>query len=341
MEMNNLVENQFGHGGIWTPKDESVPLMKEVAMDTAPFDWNVGFSVPDTYTKDQGSSSSCGGQAASYKMGAVFQGQKSAKFVYAPIAAPGGGSTEPSISNLLQHVGDCEESICPSTQPGFITEAFMTRKGDISQLAYSDALKSIVGARVYVQRSLDSIAQAVRDHQGIIIGIYGENNGTWLSKFPKPPKEAPNGTMWAHFLFVAGVEMIDGVKYMKVHNSWGDSVGEKGYQYLDATYIPYIWTSFTYVDTAIQPTFSHHFTTAMGLGDSGPEVVALQQALKVDGEFPSTQSCTGYYGAITKKAVDAFQVKYFDDILLPARSSGPTGRVGQFTLAKLNSLFNR
>lgn len=337
--MKNLVENQHGHGAIWTPKDESVPLMKEVAMDTAPFDWNVGFNVPEALTKDQGSSSSCGGQAASYKMEAIFGSEKSAKFVYAPIAAPGGGLTEPAISNFLQHAGDCHEVLCPSDGPGLVTEAFMTRKGDITQLAYADASQSTVGARVYVQRSLDSIAQAVRDHNGIIIGIYGVNNGTWRSAFPQPPVTSPDGTMWAHFLFVAGAKTIEGIRYLKVHNSWGQ-VGEEGYQYLDVRYIPYIWTSFTYVDTAIQPTFSHHFTTQMGVGDRGDEVGALQQALKVDGEFPSTQAITKYFGPVTEKAVKAFQVKYASDILVPAGLSSPTGRVGQFTLAKLNSLFN-
>lgn len=341
--MNNdiLVEELHGHGAVWTPKDESVPLMREIAMDTMPFDWTLGFHVPDARTKNQFTSSSCGGQAASYKMEALFGGEKSAKFVYAPIAAPGGGSTEPAISGLLQHVGDSDESLCPSISNGTATESFMTRKGDISPLAYSDALKSIVGARIYVQRSLDSIGQAVRDHQGIIIGVYGENNGTWLSKFPKPPTDTPNSTMWAHFLFVAGVEMIDGIKYMKVHNSWGDSVGEGGYQYLDASYIPYIWTSFTYADTSIQPHFSHHFTTTMKVGDRGGEVLALQQALKVDGEFPSTQVCTGYFGIVSREAVNSFQLKYKQDILIPQGLSSPTGRVGGYTLAKLNSLFNR
>jgi hypothetical protein len=217
----------------------------------------------------------------------------------------------------------------------------MDRKSDITPEAYANALKSTVGARTYVQRSLDSIGQAVRDHGRVHIGIYGENNGTWLAAFPTAPTEAPNGTMWCHFLIVVGVMMIKGTKYMKVKNSWGDDTGENGYQYLDASYMPYLWTAFTYADTNIQPAFTHHFSIQMQVGDKGPEVLALQQALKVDGEFPSIQVCTGYFGSQTLQAVKNFQEKYASEILTPAGLSSPTGRIGQYGLAKLNSLFNR
>lgn len=335
-----LTENNFGTGSVWTPKDESVSILRDVAMDTMPFDWNIGFEVDELKTKNQGTSGSCGGQAGSYKMEASFGEEKSAKFLYAPIAYPGGGSTEPDISNRLMNVGICDESFCVSyknNKPP--TEAFMASKGDITAKAIDNATAK-AGKRVYVQRNIDAIAQAVRDHKGIIIGIYGTNNGTWLSKFPKPPATLPDDTMWRHFLFVGKAKMIDGTKYIGVKNSWGD-IGEDGWQYIDASYMAYIWTSFSYIETDIQTSFSHKFTTQLKIGNSGEEVVALQQALKVDGEFPSTQVCTGYFGTVTQKAVKNFQIKYAKDILIPAGVTSPTGIVGMYTLAKLNQLFNQ
>lgn len=66
------------------------------------------------------------------------------------------------------------------------------------------------------------------------------------------------------------------------------------------------------------------------------EVVALQDCLKWLGLFPSNVESTGYFGAVTRKAVQAFQVKY--------GIAGPTmpgyGRAGPHTRAALNDLFS-
>lgn len=70
------------------------------------------------------------------------------------------------------------------------------------------------------------------------------------------------------------------------------------------------------------------------------DVVALQDILKFEGLFPSNIDSTGYYGAITAKAVDAFQRK---------RAVAPVSeldalrgeRVGEKTIAKLNQLYGQ
>jgi hypothetical protein len=81
--------------------------------------------------------------------------------------------------------------------------------------------------------------------------------------------------------------------------------------------------------------FKHTFTTQLDLNAVGSEVVAVQNALKVDGEFPITVQSTGTFGAITQTAVEAFQVKY--GII---KAGGPGyGRVGPLTIAQLNKLF--
>ena len=48
------------------------------------------------------------------------------------------------------------------------------------------------------QISIDNVALALRDNKGVVIGVSGENNGTWLTAFPTPPKTAE----WGHWLFV-------------------------------------------------------------------------------------------------------------------------------------------
>lgn len=61
-----------------------------------------------------------------------------------------------------------------------------------------------------------------------------------------------------------------------------------------------------------------------------PDVTALQDCLKYLGLFPSNIQSTGYFGAITKDAVLAFQKRYNIDMV---------GEVGPITRAKLNELF--
>lgn len=68
---------------------------------------------------------------------------------------------------------------------------------------------------------------------------------------------------------------------------------------------------------------AHLFTQNITIGDSGPEVLSLQNALQKLGFFKVTP--TGYYGPITKAAVYAFQLKY----------------VAIDTISKLQVWFNR
>lgn len=333
-------------GAIWTPKDESVPLFKNIARDTAPFDWTVGYDIEDEVgkipSKDQGKSGSCGGQALSYLVGCKSDKyeEKSAKFIYAPIAYPGGGSIEPDLSKRVIEVGDSDEPLCVSYIKGKPpTEAFMATV-DITDEAIENAIESIVGDRTYVSRNLDSLAQAIRDNKGLVIGLCGENNGTWRSSFPEAPTTPMDNTKWYHWLFVGKAKLIEGKKFIGVKNSWGNRIGDEGWQWIDVSHLPFIFTSFTYTDASLKPHFSHSFKVEMRVGDKGPEIKALQEALKLENCFPSTQLCTGNFGTITLQAVKAFQLKYASDILVPAGLTEPSGKVLKYTLAKLNQLYN-
>lgn len=62
------------------------------------------------------------------------------------------------------------------------------------------------------------------------------------------------------------------------------------------------------------------------------DIVALQNCLKYLGLFPVNTENTGYFGSLTKKAVQNFQTKY---------GLNPDGVVGKITRSKLNELFNK
>ncbi len=80
----------------------------------------------------------------------------------------------------------------------------------------------------------------------------------------------------------------------------------------------------------------HVFNANLEVGNTGPDVTALQQALSKDGE---TVSVTGTFDDQTASAVTGFQHKYANQVLAPSGLTNGTGYVGRATRAKLNSLF--
>ena len=72
------------------------------------------------------------------------------------------------------------------------------------------------------------------------------------------------------------------------------------------------------------------FSTNLGRGSSGKEVAYLQEFLKTILDLYPEGMITGYFGALTERAVKRFQSKYGIE---------PVGNVGKKTRAKLNSLY--
>ena len=346
----------FNPGGIPDAHDDRDYQLEDViGMALPPFDWKQGYDVEEELqtklhnlafhipVKDQGQSGSCGGQAWGY-YGEVLEAlqtgsfeERSAKFLYAQTFVPGGGSSGKANCIVAHKQGWGKEALTRSydhVNPP--TEAFMDRPQDITDAARSDAkaAKALVyAAPNYID--IDSIASATKLIHGTIIGIAGCNNGTWLSQTPAPPTR--DKSWWYHWLYVGGALRINGKKYLLVLNSWGKDVGTNGWQHISEDYvntpgaITNVWT-IVYDNTVLPQTFTHNFTVPLHKGQTNVEVTALQTALKILGYF--TVPVTGYYGALTAKAVLAFQV---------AQGISPTSdiNVGPQTNAALNGFFNK
>lgn len=356
---------------IQSPHDHRDHQWEEVGYGAAPFDWNAGYDVEvemskvlgTTFvepTKNQGQSGSCGGQAASYLGGTftVFQNksfvEKSSKFIYAPVAYPGGGSIGRDLCDRVVNAGWASEALCVSYENGQTpSEAFMARTADITDAAMADAAKDRGLSYAAVNTDIDSVAQALASGQGLFIGVTGANNGTWLSPFPKPPTDA-DGNYWGHWLKVGKAKLINGAKFIGVHNSWGaQGVGENGWQWLGEDYFntvlhnsdrrgPVIFEArvIVYNKAPTPVTFHYHFTQQLSAGDTSPEVKALQTALQVAGFFPANVAPTGFFGGITTVAVQKFQSKYGIATAGTPNTTG-YGHVGPKTIAQLNVLFNK
>jgi len=200
---------------------------------------------------------------------------------------------------------------------------------DIDSSDLQNALQSKGLVPMYLDPTdIDKLAQTIRDRGGFIMGVYGENNGTWLSSFPKKPKN--NKNCWAHWLYFGQAKLINGKKYLGFKNSWG-AIGENstGWQYIPEEYLNgYTWNAWT-VTLVNPPKLSYTFSITMKRGDSSGDVAKLQTVLKQLGFFPSGQSITNYFGDITFSSVKKFQ---------SAHNLPSTGFVGSLTIATLNNL---
>lgn len=329
-----ITENNFGTGAIRQPRDERIATFTEIVADSPKFDWEKGFDIRKKRAmslKNQGQSGSCGGQASAYLTESFTGIECSARSIYAKCYAPGGGSSEGGLTGVIVNTGVAKESDVVSYENGNPpSEAFM-------QTDYVAESRTSKGIRpVYVSLDFDSIATAVLQNNGIVLGLSGQNNGTWLSSEPKVPTLQPheNG-LWHHWVYVGFAGMRNGKKVLGFKNSWGN-VGEDGWQFIGEEWLPYIWCawSMVYQDSTKKPVYT--FTSPIVYGQNSKIVKVLQDILRYEGLF--NNASTGYYGDLTASAVMAFQKKYSIASLIEINSlSGK--RVGQKTINKLNELY--
>lgn len=340
---------QFGKGAHKDLFDKRDYQWSEIGFGLAPYDWSKNYDIETLLgvklpIKNQNGSYSCGGQAwATYASvleamdDKTFE-ERSAKYIYAQTFAPGGGTFGKDNCDLFVKQGVARETLCTSYNNGQAPdETFITKISDITTEARIDAQRDRAFSYANVGNSIDTVAQALEVNKGLIIGVWGENNGTWLSSFPK----APVNKEWAHWVYAGKIRTYNGIKQIGILNSWGDTVGEKGWQWLGEDYFPVgifqVWTQ-VFNSNPVSETFKHNFTKTMSFNSSGDEVKFLQTALQIDGIFPKSIVPTGFYGSITCKAVLDFQLKYKIAaanylIRLGGKNAGP------LTITQLNKLF--
>lgn len=335
---------------------------REIADASAPFDWSKGYDAESDIaavlgkgfqfpTKDQGQAGSCGGEATSTYAQAISAyflkdvSEKSAKAPYCQVFVPGGGSNDAELAAIYKNQGFYKESLVPSypANGAAVTEAFMERVGDITAVARIDAVKeaALVSYSFPPSASIDVVAQIIRDCKGIMIGLHGTNNGTWLSVHPKPPTKAELASMqgvWSHYMYGGKAFLVNGVKTIYAKQSWGSEIPNNGWQMLDQAYFDSgaIWSAMALIVSPKPASLPQHvFNTDIYLGDTGSEVTALQTFLAYDGCL--NVAPTGYYGPVTEQAVLKFQLKYGLGSYASLEQLGG-GIVGPTTRAKLNSL---
>lgn len=349
MENENILsETGHGTGAIFKDLDSRDWIFgKQFGDASVPFDWETGYDVEADlsavlgsptllYVNDQGPSFSCGGQASSKKgeVIAAFHNKKyvrkSAKFPYAQVFVGRGGSGADDLYRIAKSQGFCDESVISSYDMGQPpTEPFMQRKGDITPDSVKNANADRATAYAQVTSNIDSVAQAIREQKGVIIGIYGINNGTWRSAYPiaPGPNVNPARDLWAHWVYAGKAKMINGNKYIGILNSWGKATGDQGWQWITEDYfnakwgIWQIWTMlYNTVPVLANPIFSQ--TLHYGMPKNG-DVKKLQYILGIPDD--------GIFKNQTLAAVKAFQSSHGLKV---------DGIVGELTQSAIKQAYN-
>ena len=230
----------------YDPRDKKY---EEVLGASVPFteeDWKKGFDVEQELNfklpiKNQQKTLSCVGQSYSYYVAilnlveTVLYDEVSAKAIYSQIVLPGGGARFRDGAELVVNFGAVAERIIRSYRDnGSTDEPFMVDKTwitpeivKIAKVLQAKEQRSIMGY------SMDIYAQAIRDNWGVVGGVEGANNGTWMSNEPKPPEKFHE---WAHALYFGKYGIDEKGKYIATPNSWGarktDALHPDGWQKL-------------------------------------------------------------------------------------------------------------
>lgn len=203
--------------------------------------------------KNQGSSSSCTGQALSQYISVLNMIETgdwvevSARDIYAYIslgmdrgaylrdalklAVDRGISTEELVPSYTYIHTDTQEIRNPLTEAEFLVKPEESEAIQAIRVALQAKEYQVVNS----SRGdlLEQMAWTTLLGFGCYFGVVGQNNGTWHTTYP----QLPTGSQWQHALYAGKAVLRDGKKMISHINSWGNGVGEQGWQYLGDNYI--------------------------------------------------------------------------------------------------------
>lgn len=194
--------------------------------------------------------------------------------------------------------------------------------------------------------NFDDLVNAIQTYKTAIIYVNAS-----VSKWNCVPEVHTSDGTLRHAVACVDVIQFGGTPYIIIEDSWGKFSNptniplKDGQRALSKAFIEkhcYFaggLMNFVYMNT--EPTVvNYEFKTILEFGQTNKDVKLLQDKLKYLGLFPQNIPSTGYFGAITAKAVYAFQIKYNVAPMSELDAVKPMkgGRVGSKTLAKLNEI---
>ena len=323
--------------------------VKEVVASAALVNW---VEKPQSQWKkfpifSQNGSGSCVAQSEAKELG-IMRWLKDGTYVHFSASdiyqrranRPQGGMGAVDAREIIKNGGATLEVLTPSQN---LTDAQMD---GVTVEPYKRSVGQVFKVPNYLElpsKDIEAIASTIQaTGKGVMVWFYFNNDGEWIDR---PIVKDPNLVLGApstirHSVTAVDFCLVGGVKCLIIEDSWGPGAGLGGQRIIDETFLKarnwYAGYLINFQFDVVQPTKPvHTFNVDLYFGQSGPEVVALQDCLRYEGVFPSNADSTGLFGAITKKAVQDFQLKY---AITTVGSTG-YGRVGPKTRAQLNLLY--
>jgi hypothetical protein len=193
-----------------------IPDDRDFVIGTnVPVDWTTPFTLPEPPNEDQNGSSSCVGQGWSYYHWQLKQKDFCRRDIYAWIFSPGGGAQIRDgglrIVNYGQETRDNAQDPNPETELGMESRIGL----DPNKEKINQELNSFI-----LLKDIDTIANAIKQYNGVVFGVIGSNEGWQNVALPEPPL---NGEVqWGHCLYLFGYHThSNGKKCVIAKSSWG------------------------------------------------------------------------------------------------------------------------
>lgn len=264
----------------------------------------------------------------------------SARWIYSQRSnKPSEGMVFDNLGQILTKSGIIPERLMPSEGLG---EQLMNDGSD-KVLSYDTIAKIYKsGNYFYLNPNIDSVAQILSKGKPAVIGVaFGD--GEWNKEVPTMSNSVYN---YRHAIVALpnAYFTYQGKKAILIQDSWGVNTGLNGRRIITEDWFNgRVFTAMWFEDVSNLSLFNqeiterpkYKFTQLMNVGSRGSEIAMLQKCLGYlkDSEgylFPLTQSPTGNYFGITKKAVERYQKMKLLTI---------TGSVNNETLIELNKDF--
>lgn len=336
--MFNLFKEK-GTGALLDTRSESEKEkdyhLDELVTELEPVNWQEKKSWRQFPIFDQNGSGSCVAQTIAKMLGVMYWIANGGQYVHFSAThvyqrrrnKPSGGMIGVDALQIAQQ-GVTLEDLVPSQN---MTDSEMD---SIAIPEYKKKVGEIFKAHQFVQlatRDIDAIASTIQKTGKPVMVWYWFKHNEWTTE---PKVRYPELTVSAgsrHSVTAVDFLLKDGKKCLVIDDSWGTKYGEKGQRFISEdfhskrNFFAAYLTKFNFDENGEVP--SYKFTVTMRQGDRSTEVVALQNYLKAKGYFPTNVDSTGYFGSITKKAVQDFQ---------KANGLVADGIVGKNTLSALN-----
>lgn len=147
------------------------------------------------------------------------------------LAITRGVGTEELVASMVKYDAGGQQAIRPMTE-----DEYLVKPEETEELkAVRTALKGLKFSQVVGsgQELMDNMAWSILMNFGAYFSVLGSNNGSWGSEYPQPPEKYT----WGHALYAGIAELDkDGKEFIGNLNSWGNGVGNNGWQKLKLNY---------------------------------------------------------------------------------------------------------